>query len=589
MRHILVTLMCWIFARSLQAQAVSVRVIDEVTRRPVEGAIVGVVDDSGRRLGQKLSDPRGIAVLRAPQEGRFRVRADRIGYPGAWGEWMAPDSTRQSATITVVLPSNPVVLPELTASSAGACKGPPQSAGLSLVLEELRKNVRSALLTAESEVGLVRVHRYTREVALNGRELTAPVDRPGDAAAVPFVAQQARYLHEQGYADSVDGTWRFHAPDAEVLLSDEFLDDHCWRALRYRDGGLALEFEPVPDRAKADIRGSVLLDSATKELTSVDFVYQNLPYHLRAPGLGGRIWFSRIGAGAIRVNRWLVRTPIFLRVEHYAERPTDSLVGYQEEGGVAALDAAATATVVLGDPAPRLGTGSVLIEVEGRVVTQQGIGIPYAELVLGDSVVARANATGGFTVIAAPGTAALMVRAIGFLSRRATISMRLPPEPTTLALQSVAQILDPLTTQAARPVRADERMAAIRRRMQFGTGRLIGREALADPARPTVADLLRGLQGVRLVPIAGGGLAAATARGGGGARACFLSVYRDGTEIYRPSDGGGAQDAPFDLRQALSQDNDAVEIYIGPAQVPAEFSATGSICGLILLWSRGAH
>jgi hypothetical protein len=577
------------------AQSVSIRVLDETTGRPVEGAIVGLLDEQGHRIDQALSNSAGLVVLKAAEHVRLRIRGDRIGFTGAWSDWFTLETQKPKA-VTLVLPSAPVVLAELTSTSTTSCGRVPQGASLALAIEEMRKNVRSTSLAAPALAGTIRIRRYTRELTLRGREVSPPIDEPGESRTVPFVAQGTSFLHETGYADSTDGRWRFHAPDAGVLLSDEFLTDHCWRGRRSRQGGFVdLEFEVAPARTTPEIRGSVQLDSATKELTNLEFTYQNLPYHLQAPGLGGRIWFRRIGPGIIVVDRWYVRTPIFVRLERLAERPVDSLVGYQEEGGVAAIDPSTVAATILGDPAPAVRRTLLTIEIDGRVIASggTGAGVPNAELLLGDSVAARADQSGRFTLPAVPiGPLLIRVRAIGYGSRALTVRAVDPRQaPLEISLQPVAQVLAPLVVRGAAGRVMSARIEDFERRRKFGIGRFFARAALDNPSRPTLAELFRQQHGIRLVPTATGGLAAASSRGetvGAKVRPCLFSVYQDGIEIYHQSEPNERipQQPPVDLRQLLSQEFEAIEVYVGLGQIPAEYNATGSMCGLILLWSR---
>ena len=43
---------------------------------------------------------------------------------------------------------------------------------------------------------------------------------------------------------------------------------------------------------------------------------------------------------------------------------------------------------------------------------------------------------------------------------------------------------------------------------------------------------------------------------------------------------------PFDLRGFSVLNFQAVEVYRSPAEMPVEYNATGSYCGIILLWTK---
>jgi hypothetical protein len=64
-----------------------------------------------------------------------------------------------------------------------------------------------------------------------------------------------------------------------------------------------------------------------------------------------------------------------------------------------------------------------------------------------------------------------------------------------------------------------------------------------------------------------------------------MAVYLDGIWLGGGDVGADGRQAPslhlFDVASL-----EAVEVYPGPAEVPAEFSGTHSACGVIALWTR---
>lgn len=61
-----------------------------------------------------------------------------------------------------------------------------------------------------------------------------------------------------------------------------------------------------------------------------------------------------------------------------------------------------------------------------------------------------------------------------------------------------------------------------------------------------------------------------------------MSVYIDGA-LYFSNDMPGR---PFDLSGVNILNFQALEVYRSPAEMPVEYNATGSYCGVILLWTR---
>jgi hypothetical protein len=69
-----------------------------------------------------------------------------------------------------------------------------------------------------------------------------------------------------------------------------------------------------------------------------------------------------------------------------------------------------------------------------------------------------------------------------------------------------------------------------------------------------------------------------------------VTVYLDGVRIYDASmelyaKVQGATIRP-DFGRLTARDYAAVEFYAGGATIPAQYNATGSDCGVLLLWTR---
>ncbi|HET8654200.1 MAG TPA: TonB-dependent receptor plug domain-containing protein [Longimicrobiaceae bacterium] len=89
-----------------------------------------------------------------------------------------------------------------------------------------------------------------------------------------------------------------------------------------------------------------------------------------------------------------------------------------------------------------------------------------------------------------------------------------------------------------------------------------------------LSDLLRQAPGVSLSPT-GGGRAHASMRGPSGLH-CPVQYFIDGT----PADAG------YEIDDLLPEDVAGVEIYRGPASLPAQFNRGNAMCGVIVVWTR---
>jgi hypothetical protein len=63
---------------------------------------------------------------------------------------------------------------------------------------------------------------------------------------------------------------------------------------------------------------------------------------------------------------------------------------------------------------------------------------------------------------------------------------------------------------------------------------------------------------------------------------CYMSVYMDGALYYSNMNPG----RPLDISSLPILEFQGLEVYRSPAELPIEYSATGSYCGVILLWTR---
>ena len=111
--------------------------------------------------------------------------------------------------------------------------------------------------------------------------------------------------------DTEDGRTEYFGPDASILLSNLFLNGHCFR-LAEREGQtgvIGLAFEPVGEKI-TDVEGTLWLDRETAHLRFLEFKYVNAPTRLTKGVGGGRVDFERMPDGTWIVRRWRIQVPI---------------------------------------------------------------------------------------------------------------------------------------------------------------------------------------------------------------------------------------------------------------------------------------
>ena len=289
-------------------------VVEQGSGAAVSGALVVLVDAGGDEVASVVSTAAGAWVLRAPSPGEWTVRVERIGFATSTeGPFRLAGGADRS--VPVAVSSAPVALPAITGESeTGSCRLRPAEGEVVFRLwDEARKALRVSALT---EGGVVFETEVTERVvtpwdATVGGEHTEFVTTAGRS---PFVVPPPEDLLKRGFVrDSLEGRLAFYGPDASLLLSEPFLDTHCFRPRRGEDGLVGLDFEPARAPSHADVRGTLWLDGSSAELRWIEFSYVGLRERSDL-GIGeeasGRVEFDRIEDGGWIVRAWQIRVPI---------------------------------------------------------------------------------------------------------------------------------------------------------------------------------------------------------------------------------------------------------------------------------------
>jgi hypothetical protein len=335
------------FMNVLPAQVVRGRVQERQSSTPVPGVVITLLDSAGSAAAEVLSDARGEYSVRAPASGRYRLDAKRIGVRRFQSDpfTIASGETR---TLDVQLDAVLYQLPEVVVSSSATCSLEPKEAGqVAALWEEARTALIATRIAQRDRTTRMTLTNYSREVDTETKRVFNEQRRSRTTVLErPFHALSAESLSAQGYwKDMPDGSRLYYAPDAEVLLSDTFVRDHCFRVTARRQRGVmqvGLEFEPTRQRRQNDIQGVLWLDGRTFELRLVEFSHTGQAE--RSDPSGGEVHFDRLPTGVWFVRRWHIRMPQFaLRSPRRGvpgERPEMVVVRVREEGGEASPDSA---------------------------------------------------------------------------------------------------------------------------------------------------------------------------------------------------------------------------------------------------------
>ena len=298
-----------------------------------------LVDREGRAVANTLTRGSGLFELGATSPGRHRVRAERIGYATAWSEYIEI-TAGDTLTIEIIAHVEAVSLEGIEVEGDSRCRvRPEEGLAVTRVWEEARKALGAAAWTQEHGLYRYEIMAVTRELDPDGRRVISEERsfQQGYSRS-PYVAPPAEVLIEGGFARLNAGESLYWAPDAAVLLSDPFLDTHCFRLRRdegQAPGLIGLAFEPVPGRRLPDVTGTLWLDPAGGELKWLDFRY----VHLGLPdplnhAASGRVEFRAMPNGTWIVNSWSIRMP---QAGSYTNPFTGgtgvTLAGLTEQGG----------------------------------------------------------------------------------------------------------------------------------------------------------------------------------------------------------------------------------------------------------------
>ena len=304
--------------RSTPAQTIRGELVEETLNAPIEGAFVVLVDEDGEQVVAMLTNAVGRFVLEAPSPGRYRLKAERIGYQS----YTSADLDLELGQVLdyrMTMPVRPVELAQISVEGERQCNiRKAEGERVAAVWEEARKALTTAVWTERERNFRFTIQLWER--LLDPRNLEI-LEQQGEIvsglAAYPFRALPAEELAEIGYVRRFDddNTTEYYAPDAQTLLSDVFLDDHCFQVVEGRgemDGMIGLEFEPVKrDGDKTDVSGVLWLSARDAHLRLVDYRYEYLPGRIRgAEKLGGRLEFRMLPGGAWVVDDWHIRMPV---------------------------------------------------------------------------------------------------------------------------------------------------------------------------------------------------------------------------------------------------------------------------------------
>jgi hypothetical protein len=297
------------------AQTVLLNVVNAETSAPVFGAIAHLVGDGDVIAKSVLTDEQGRALFVSVPAARYRARVEMIGMATLETEpFDVTGVAREPRQIRLVPRAIDLEAIDVRAERR-QCTARPSDEGMAVALlwEEARKALSAAALTELRGLYRYETLTYERDVEPRNRTVIREDEsRRAGYMRTPFESLPPEDLTRDGFVRRVGGEVLYYAPDAEVLLSDAFLDTHCFRLAEASDDPqrVGLSFEPIGRRSVPDVGGTMWLDRETAELRSLEYTYYNLDLPVRSATATGMVEFQRMPAGTWIVPAWWIEMPI---------------------------------------------------------------------------------------------------------------------------------------------------------------------------------------------------------------------------------------------------------------------------------------
>jgi hypothetical protein len=305
--------------RALLAQQLTGTVRDSASQIPLSGAVVLVLEPSGKAAARGRTDLQGQFKLfpwasksARSAAGRLRLRILRMGFRPLERPLAGP-AVATAVDISVV--SFPIVLEEVQVKAAPSCpKRPDRVAALALL-----KQVRTALYAnvvarSQSAATMTRLLYQRRFDDETGRVLRQTVrTKVTSATSEPFsAARSAEAFGRQGFREDSTGSHTYVGPDAETLIDDAFAERYCFKLIapdRGRTLQVGLGFEPAAreDTGHVDFVGTLWVDTLSRVLKDLTFRYVGLDRQTSALSPEGRLSFRELSNGVVIIDQWSIR------------------------------------------------------------------------------------------------------------------------------------------------------------------------------------------------------------------------------------------------------------------------------------------
>lgn len=293
--------------RPASAQVLSGVVASEDDGSPLQGAVVELLNQAGDGVAARLTGPDGAFSFQDVVTGRYAFRVGLLGYRTVTTEPFEL-AAGQNLHRRLAIPLEPIRLDGIRVSRGGRCGGDFGGTDLVRLWEEARKGLMAVVLTDAASLVSFRVAVYDRDLdPERGNVLREQVQTRRTWGNDPFRSAPAEELLARGFIrGDIRDTLTYYGPDAQLLLSEPFLQQYCFGIARGRDGEVGLTFEPEARiRGTAQIEGVLWIDAGTAALRRLEFTHTRSPVYGFVSG--GSVAYKQLPNGAWIVREWRLR------------------------------------------------------------------------------------------------------------------------------------------------------------------------------------------------------------------------------------------------------------------------------------------
>lgn len=304
------------FAHAARAQVVVGTVQDSVSRLPIPGVVVILLDSAGGTVARRLTNERGefrVAVSEAARGARLL----RIGFTPR--EVPLPPRSQASTRFDVSMLALPGMIKPVRVLANSRCSARKDRADALGLWEQARAGLLATIVAREENPARMLRLGFDKVMDGNSDRIERMRVQPdsADTAVVSFVAAHpAKDFVRLGFttdtlASGTNFGGNYFGPDADVLLDDSFAGAYCFELAdggRARRGQVGLRFLPA-DRKKGrvDIDGTLWIDTVARELRDVEFRYLNVAAGSVGFRPGGYVSFRSMKNGVVLIDRWSIR------------------------------------------------------------------------------------------------------------------------------------------------------------------------------------------------------------------------------------------------------------------------------------------